>query len=156
MGEKLRLLTSYAAVLFSSNSSLPLTVLTRIWPTSWCDTVGKPTLWLSSGKKTLVDQKQVYRHKSNGRMKRDTIALRDEELDGEPLLEPVMQNGRRLKEPEPLEAAQKRFQEQFTAMDDKYKAIREPDRYPVHLSAELETLQTQVVREVKIKELGES
>jgi len=117
---------------------------------------GKLTLKLSSGKKTLVDRKQVYRHWADGRLERDTIALRGEHLDGEPLLELVMKDGKRLKEPEPLEASQKRFQEQFKALDDKYKAIREPDRYPVHLSAELETLQTQVVREVKIKELGES
>jgi nicotinate phosphoribosyltransferase len=117
---------------------------------------GKPTLKLSSGKKTLVDRKQVYRRKSNGRMKKDTIALRDEQLEGDPLLEPVMQNGRRLKEPEALEAAQKRFREQFEALGSRYKAIRQPASYPVRLSAQLETLQNQVVREVKIKELGES
>ena len=116
----------------------------------------KPTLKLSSGKKTLVDRKQVFRHTENSRPERDTIALRDEHMDGEPLLEPVMQNGKRLKEPELLETVRKRFQEQFADLDDRYKAIREPDSYPVHLSSDLETMQTQVVQEVKIKELGES
>jgi len=82
----------------------------------------------------------VSRHWAEGRPERDTIALRDEHMDGDPVLEPVMQNGKRLKEPELLETVRKRFQEQFAALDDRYKAIREPDSYPVYLSDDLETM----------------
>lgn len=117
---------------------------------------GNPTLKLSSGKKTLVDRKQIYRQIKNGRWTGDTIALRDEILKGKPLLEPVMEDGKRLKQPEPLTTAQKRFQEHFAALEDRYKAIREPDAYPVHLSSELKSLQSEVVHEVMIKKLGES
>lgn len=117
---------------------------------------GNSKLKLSSGKRTLVDRKQVYRHTVAGRPARDTIALRDEPMNGDPLLQPVMQNGKPLEKPELLAEIQKRFQEQFTSLDDRYKSIRDPDAYPVELSAQLNALQSEVVREVKIKELGES
>jgi nicotinate phosphoribosyltransferase len=117
---------------------------------------GNPKLKLSSGKRTLVDRKQVCRHTDAGRSTGDTIALRDEPLNGEPLLQPVMQNGKRLENPEPLADIQKRFQEQFAALDDRYKSIRDPDKYPVELSAQLNALQSEVVHEISVKELGES
>lgn len=117
---------------------------------------GHPTLKLSSGKRTLVDRKQVYRRTTDHGPAGDTIALRNENLDGRPLLQPVMRKGKRLEKPEPLAAVQKRFQKQFAALGSRYKAIRQPDAYPVTLSAELKALQKEVVREVKMKELGES
>jgi len=51
---------------------------------------------------------------------------------------------------------QKRFQAQFTALDSRYKALRDPGAYPVGLSAELIKLQNETVHKVKLKELGES
>ncbi len=51
----------------------------------------------SAGKATLPGRKQVWRRfDSNGRMSGDVIALEDETLGGEPLLAPVMRQGRRI------------------------------------------------------------
>jgi nicotinate phosphoribosyltransferase len=51
----------------------------------------------SAGKATWPGRKQVWRRfGADGRIAGDIVALEDERPDGEPLLEPVMQGGRRL------------------------------------------------------------
>ena len=117
----------------------------------------KPVLKLSTGKKTLVGKKQVFRKQEDDRLTGDMIALRDEEgLDGEPLFKPVMKNGRRLEATRSLRDISDDFQKEFECLDDAYKALEQPDRFPVSLSPGLEALQKQVVHRVKEKELGES
>ena len=55
---------------------------------------GRPTLKLSVGKETWVEAKQIWRClNESGRIERDVLGLRGEELPGEPLLTKVMQNG---------------------------------------------------------------
>lgn len=61
-----------------------------------CEYAGEGRLKLSSGKPVLPGRKQVFRIEESGGDVRDTIARDGEELAGRPLLEPVMQNGRRL------------------------------------------------------------
>jgi nicotinic acid phosphoribosyltransferase len=117
---------------------------------------GRPVLKLSSGKKTLVAQKQVFRFKDSGRFVKDMIALRDEDIDAEPLLQPVMKNGKRLQAPESLDTMRERFQRDFEALGDAVKAIENPARFPVEVAAGLEALQKDIVHEVIEKELGES
>jgi nicotinic acid phosphoribosyltransferase len=46
---------------------------------------GRPVLKLSSGKKTLVGQKQAYRLYEKGKIHHDLITLRREDSGGEPL-----------------------------------------------------------------------
>ncbi len=116
----------------------------------------RPLLKLSSGKKTLVNEKQVFRKQENGRPAGDTIALRNEKLDGTPLLARVMRQGQRLIKPEPLKDIRQRFQDGLSRLDDVYKRLKAPDEYPVDLSPGLQKLQKQVVQEVMEKELGES
>ena len=64
---------------------------------------GQPRLKLSTGKRTLVGEKQVWRQRgADGRFARDVVAARDEPAPGpdwEPLLEPVMRNGTILARP---------------------------------------------------------
>ena len=44
---------------------------------------GRPVMKLSTGKVTLVEKKQVYRHyNGQGQLSRDVIALRQEEVAG--------------------------------------------------------------------------
>jgi nicotinate phosphoribosyltransferase len=45
---------------------------------------GRPVIKLSSGKKTLVPPKQIFRKEKDGLLAADTIALREEILEGEP------------------------------------------------------------------------
>ncbi|MFW6332542.1 MAG: nicotinate phosphoribosyltransferase [Thermodesulfobacteriota bacterium] len=116
----------------------------------------RPLLKLSSGKKTLVNQKQVFRNTDNGRPTEDVIALRDETLEGDPLLIRAMHDGSRQINPESVHEIRERFMEELENLDDAYKRLKDPDEYPVELSPGLEKLQKEVVQEVKEKELGES
>ncbi|KPK04710.1 MAG: nicotinate phosphoribosyltransferase, partial [Betaproteobacteria bacterium SG8_39] len=50
----------------------------------------------SEGKSTWPGRKQVFRVLKDGRLAQDTLALASETLDGEPLIQPVMREGRRL------------------------------------------------------------
>ncbi|MBU1206305.1 MAG: nicotinate phosphoribosyltransferase [Proteobacteria bacterium] len=119
-----------------------------------CD--GRPVLKLSTGKKTLVGEKQVFRTRRDHRLFRDTIALRDEKLEGEPLLIPVMEKGRRTGPAESLAAVRERFREEFAELDDSCKALQSPRIFPVELAPGLRGLQEKTVHQVREKELGES
>ncbi len=57
---------------------------------------GRGRIKLSTEKATLPGRKQVWRVSEGGEPVRDIVALHDEAIDGEPLLRPVMQGGRRL------------------------------------------------------------
>jgi nicotinate phosphoribosyltransferase len=116
----------------------------------------RPVLKLSSGKKTLVAEKQVFRIKNDQGFAKDIIGLRDEHLEGTMLLKPVMQNGKRLQPPESLEAIRQRFKDEFSQLGDEVKAIENPAQFPVEISPELKKLQNQVIHRFVEKELGES
>jgi nicotinate phosphoribosyltransferase len=119
---------------------------------------GRPVMKLSSGKVTLVDKKQVWRwFDHQGRMARDTIALRDETLPGgAPLLKTVMQAGR-ISQPLPsLQESREYFFSQFALLPEPYKALTQPALYPVTLSSGLQDLQSRVQQQIQQRELGES
>lgn len=117
---------------------------------------GRPVLKLSSGKKTLVGQKQVYRSYEKGKIHRDVIALRNENQEGEALLAQVMEHGKRRQNAESLETIRERFEKEFEKLGDKHKALERPAQLEVELGPELQKLQKEVIHEVKEKELGES
>ncbi|HDD45352.1 MAG TPA: nicotinate phosphoribosyltransferase [Candidatus Desulfofervidus auxilii] len=117
---------------------------------------GRPVLKLSTGKRTLVGEKQVFRITDGNSLKKDIIALRDEELEGEPLLKPVMKKGKRLQSSPSLNEIRERFQLEFSMLDDTYKRLVNPETFPVELGPKLEALQKQVIFKVREKELGES
>lgn len=117
----------------------------------------RPVLKLSTGKKTLADEKQVFRiREGGGWLQKDIIGLRYEDLEGEPLLHPVMKNGERLGSPESLTSIRDRLSEEFAALPDDYKILESPEVYPVEISDRLKALQAQVIHETVEKELGES
>jgi nicotinate phosphoribosyltransferase len=117
---------------------------------------GRPVLKLSTGKKTLLGEKQVFRTRTDASLVEDAIALRDEKLNGDPLLKSVMKHGNREQPPEPLKEIQARFKEEFAALADVHKAIERPAEFPVKLAPGLEELQKEVTHAVMEKELGES
>ena len=119
---------------------------------------GRPVMKLSTGKVTLVDKKQVWRHFDHaGRLHRDVIALRDEEVPGAaPLLQPVMRRGKILKPLPTLKEARQHFQSQFALLPEPYKSLEEPALYPVDLSPGLRDLQTRVEQQILQRQLGES
>jgi nicotinate phosphoribosyltransferase len=117
---------------------------------------GRPVLKLSSGKKTLVAEKQVARIKNGQRLEKDIIGLRGVKMEGETLLKPVMKNGERRQPPESLDDIRQRFEDEFSRLGDDVKAIKNPAPFAVEISPELEKLQNQVIHRVIEKELGES
>jgi len=117
---------------------------------------GRPVLKLSSGKKTLVEEKQVFRSRRDGVWAGDTIALNREHLDGEPLLELAMNAGIRAQRRRSLSEIRERFAGEFADLPEAHKALKDPALYPVGLSEELERLQSETVQAVVGKELGES
>jgi nicotinate phosphoribosyltransferase len=117
---------------------------------------GRPVLKLSSGKKTLVEQKQVYRVGEEGSPVKDIIALREEKYKGEPLLDYVMKDGARQQPSEPLSTIRERFQEEFSTLSEPYKLLENPKEFPVELGPHLQKAQQEVIQEIKEKELGES
>ncbi|OAG28104.1 nicotinate phosphoribosyltransferase [Thermodesulfatator autotrophicus] len=116
---------------------------------------GRPVVKLSSGKKTLPGEKQVFRFKKEGLFQQDLVALREEAFGARPLLEKVMEKGKRLK-PEPaLEEIRNYIQEALECLPDKLKAVKpsEAGFYPVEMSSQLARLQKAVEQEIRRKEL---
>ena len=99
---------------------------------------------LSEGKETLPGEKQVFRLRdAGGQLRGDVLALADEpptERDAEPLLQTVMEHGEPTSDPPPLSEVRGRFRDEFAALDDRYKRLSRPVRYPVRLSRRLQRL----------------
>ncbi len=116
----------------------------------------RPVMKLSSGKISLAAPKQVFRQRDEkGFFKRDFIGLQDETIaDAEPLLIPVMKEGKRLLESELLPEIQQRFRDEFAQLPATYKDLQGNPNYPVTITSRLQTLQDQVSKEILEKELG--
>jgi nicotinate phosphoribosyltransferase len=123
---------------------------------------GRSVLKLSPQKSTLASAKQVFRFLTpKGKLRKDVIGLRDDRLKGgEPLLEQVMREGKVMISAPALSKIQKRFLEEFSCLDEKYKSLaKSAPEYPVGLSPRLKKIQALLVRRLKAKvrkELGES
>ena len=118
----------------------------------WFDTAYKlveyddrSVLKLSPGKISWPGKKQIFRQlDSDGKLTRDVIGLRNENLAGtEALLKKVMDQGRALALPS-LEASRATFLEEFGRLPEAFKAIRNPARYPVEFSPALQKLRAEV------------
>lgn len=114
---------------------------------------GRPVLKLSTGKVSLADEKQVFRLRDDeGRLKGDVIGLSDEtppEFGSEPLLEIFMENGEMLAPPPAIEELRERFRIEFAALDDRFKVVKNPAKYPVRLSSRLRRLQRDLTAQLE-------
>ena len=110
---------------------------------------GRPVMKLSPEKVSLPGGKQVFRTKdANGMFAKDIIALDDEELPGGlPLLEEVMKDGKRTAPPVTLDEVRERFQDDFASLDERFKVLNNPPRFPVAISGKLERLTAEVREE---------
>lgn len=100
----------------------------------------------SAAKVTYPGRKQIYREiDDRGEYAGDVIALEEEHMPGEPLLVPVIREGRRLSPVAPLTELQKRCQSQIERLPAALRALTAPARaYPVRHSARLEALLEEV------------
>ena len=97
----------------------------------------------SPGKITLAGEKQVFRKTDRtGGYLVDILGIRDEMIDeAEPLLIKVMEKGLSIQAPPTLHDIRKRIQSGFSNLDDGYKSLIHPDKYPVRLSRRLSEIQ---------------
>ena len=118
---------------------------------------GQPVMKLSPDKVSPPGAKQVYRlQETDRRFAQDIVALQEETLPGgEPLLETVMESGQRTRPAPSLTEIRERFNRDFQQLDDHYKRIYNPPRYPVTFSARLQR-QTNRVQAQLLDNIGET
>jgi nicotinate phosphoribosyltransferase len=109
----------------------------------------RPVLKLSAGKASWPGKKQIFRLRDGtGQFTRDVIGQRDESLAGEALLNDYMHEGKIRGHLPSLIESRKVFAEDFAALPADVKAIRDPARYTVEYSSQLQTLLVEVERRV--------
>ena len=111
---------------------------------------GRPVLKLSTGKVSSPAKKQVFRFvDGQGRLKRDVIGLREEDLPGaEPLLKKVMEKGRMTGTTTAPKGIRESFLREFSCLGDQNKALQNPAVYQVELSPRLTQLQEEIKQQV--------
>ncbi|MDZ7645555.1 MAG: nicotinate phosphoribosyltransferase [Woeseiaceae bacterium] len=96
---------------------------------------GKGRMKLSSGKETLPGPKQVFRHYQDGSATHDVLGRRTEDLDGEPLLQPYLSGGQRVRAVVTADEARERAQREIAALPAAIRHIRRAGKpYDVRLS----------------------
>lgn len=79
---------------------------------------GAPVMKLSSGKATLPGKKQVWRNPDH-----DVLGTADEEQPGRPLLEPVMEHGRLVREPPTLDEVRERRRQAVEDLPSRLRSL---------------------------------
>lgn len=97
---------------------------------------------LSTKKATLPGVKQVYRMMEGGHISKDVVALHDEDVSGgRPLLQQVMQSGKRTREPESLADLRARCESALASLPERLRGLdMVRPGYPVEESPELKRL----------------
>ncbi|TAN51262.1 MAG: nicotinate phosphoribosyltransferase [Methylococcaceae bacterium] len=110
---------------------------------------GKPRRKRSEGKATWPGRKQVYRsYAAHGRMACDMVALASgDEQAGEPLIHPVMRDGRRIHAAPPLAESRRQALAAYVRLPESLRGLAPAAPYPVTISAALRALADQVDRE---------
>ncbi len=107
---------------------------------------GRPVMKLSEGKESLPAAKQVFRqYDPNGMMSADVIGLSTEtDSAGEALLTLAMQDGRRVVPPTAIADARQRVADGLSKLPEAQLGLRQPDHFPVSISADLQRLESQI------------
>ena len=106
----------------------------------------RPVMKLSEGKVSPPGSKQVFRSVGpDGMFAGDVVGAEGEAPEpGFPLLSPVMRGGRRLKAHPSLDEIRETLSAQLERLDERYKDVSSPERYPVAFSPKLAELTDQV------------
>jgi len=109
---------------------------------------GKPRRKRSTGKATWPGRKQVYRHyDAPGRLEHDVVTVESDTQPGEPLLVPVMKNGRRLHAAEALDLARNRAAAQLASLPERLRSLETSEvPYRVEIAPALRRLAAEVDR----------
>lgn len=113
---------------------------------------GTPVMKLSKDKVTYPGKKQVFRgYTKKGLYQKDIIGLEGERIEGRPLLEKVMENGKISIAYPSLEKIRSHTADTIKALPGKYKKLQGSARYPVVLSNGLQRMITKVKRQIASK-----
>jgi len=115
----------------------------------------RPRAKRSAGKVNLPGTKQVARFLADeSRYARDEIMCADEPVPGgaKPLLEPVMRGGRRIRPAPPLDELRERAARERAKLPPGVRRLRDPDEFPVSVSARLRALTDLAYREQAAQE----
>ena len=114
-----------------------------------------PIMKLSKDKITLPGRKQVYRFMdAAGNFEKDTIALADEKVQGEPLLVKVIEKGKLIYKFPSLGNIRATAAENLSKLPEEYKALTGAPVYPVELSRNLLNLVKTLKRQLTINEIN--
>jgi nicotinate phosphoribosyltransferase len=96
----------------------------------------------SNSKTTFPGRKQIFRRFQDGQAVGDRLGLNDEAaIEGEqPMLQLVMEHGKVLQPPEPLETIARRSAESVASLSAGVRQLEAPEQYPVSISDALEEL----------------
>lgn len=102
---------------------------------------GRPCRKRSEGKATWPGRKQVYRYYAgDGRFDHDVITTLDDRQDGEPLLHPVMKDGRRLAPSPSLGDLRRHTAAQLARLPESLRTLETAPIHSVQISSALQTL----------------
>ena len=106
---------------------------------------GKARRKRSEGKVLWPGRKQVFRrYDEAGRMHNDILSLEGDQQEGEPLILPVMEGGRRLTPPEPLQRSRERALAELERLPEPLKSLEAAPIYPVTVAQALKNLASEV------------
>ncbi len=109
-----------------------------------------PAMKLSKDKITLPGTKQIFRQKNKkGMCNKDIIGLKDEQVDGEPLLAKVMENGNLTYDLPTLEEIRNNCLRNLSQLPNKFKKLRNAPKYPVELSPKLKKTKKELTSQIK-------
>ena len=107
----------------------------------------RPTVKLSTGKRTFPGRKQVWRVTEGGIAKHDVMGLEDETAqDGRALLSRVMRNGVRVTAPVPLAEVRERCAARVAQLPASVRALENGSPYAVRISDALDQLARSAVK----------
>jgi nicotinate phosphoribosyltransferase len=102
---------------------------------------GQPRRKRSEGKATWPGRKQVYRTlDSHGHLAGDTLTIEGDVQRGEPLLRPVMREGRRVDAPPTLSAIRGYAAQQLASLPDRLRSLGPAPPYEVAIASALREL----------------
>jgi nicotinate phosphoribosyltransferase len=115
------------------------------------DYAGRPRLKNSPGKQLHPGRKQVWRQTDEqGHYQQDRITARDEQSEGEPLLQPVIQEGEPCREAPDLAVTRENVARHLRKLPEALLSLSPvKSSYPVAFSERLQTLRETVLRELE-------
>jgi nicotinate phosphoribosyltransferase len=111
---------------------------------------GRPKRKRSKGKATWPGRKQVFRrYGADGRMEGDVLTVEGDAQDGEALIRPVMQDGKRIGALPPLDDIRERCAEQLANLPAHLRRLDSEPRYEAEVSEALKAVAAAVDRETR-------